>query len=66
MIALRCPVIRSTLLWCGFMIAVAAYEQIVLGWHFAREEAPIHDGWHWMRTAGIAVLSFLLVASLAQ
>ena len=66
MITLRCPVIRSTLLWCGFMIAVAAYEQIVLGWHFAREEAPIHDGWHWMRTAGIAVLSFLLVASLAQ
>jgi hypothetical protein len=45
---------------------MAAYEQSVFDWHFAREEVPVHDGWHWARRLATAGLSFLLVAALAK
>ena len=59
-------ILTSAILWLGFMAGVAAYEQSVFDWHFAREEAPVHDGWHWARRLVTAGLSFLLVAALAQ
>lgn len=56
----------SAILWLGFMAGMAAYEQSVFDWHFAREEVPVHDGWHWARRLVTAGLSFLLVAALAR
>ena len=59
-------ILTSAILWLGFMAGMAAYEQSVFDWHFAREEMPVHDGWHWARRLVTAGLSFLLVAALAR
>lgn len=50
----------------ALQLAVMAYEQAAFGWPFAREEEPLHDGWHWLRLAGNAALSAMLVAALAR
>ena len=36
-------ILTSAILWLGFMAGVAAYEQSVFDWHFAREEAQGAD-----------------------
>lgn len=59
-------ILTSAIIWFGFLVGMAAYEQSVFNWHFAREEVPVHDGWHWARRLVTAGLSFLLVAALAQ
>lgn len=48
------------------LLALAAYEHVVLGWHFAREVAPEQSAWHWLRTGITAALSLLAVAAIAS
>lgn len=50
----------------GFQIGMMAYEQLAFGWPFAREEAPLHSGWHWMRRGISAALCAALVLALAR
>lgn len=55
---------------CATLVAVfigglSAYEQFVRGWHFAREEIPGADMWHWARGVVNAVLCLGFVAALA-
>lgn len=47
-----------------YWVGMAAYEQAAFGWHFAREEVPLHSGWHWFRLGVNAALSFVLVGAL--
>lgn len=60
---------RTLALWSAalalFVLGAMGWEQLSLGWHFAREEAPGTSPWHWLRGVATALLSLGLVASLA-
>ncbi|WP_370179364.1 hypothetical protein [Alteriqipengyuania sp.] len=47
-----------------YLIGMSAFEQAFFGWHFAREEVPLHDEWHWFRRSVNAVLCLAMVAAL--
>ncbi|WP_421990571.1 hypothetical protein [Qipengyuania sp.] len=53
-------------LLAAFLLGMMAYEQLAFGWPFAREESPLHTGWHWLRRSVNAVLCAALVISLAR
>lgn len=48
-----------------FIVGLTAWEQFVCGWHFAREEVPGADLWHWARGAVTALLCLGFVGALA-
>lgn len=50
----------------AFQLGVMAYEQLALGWPVAREEAPLHTGWHWLRRGINGALCAMLVFALAR
>ncbi|MEX0341794.1 MAG: hypothetical protein AB3N06_04345, partial [Erythrobacter sp.] len=53
-------------LLAAFLLGMMAYEQLAFGWPFAREEAPVHTGWHWLRRSANAALCVALVVALAR
>lgn len=61
---------QSILLAAGLLLAfqlgMMGFEQLAFGWPIAREEVPLHDGWHWLRRTLDALLSGLLVIALAR
>ena len=62
----RLSIVVSAALLLAFLLGIAIYEQAAFGWHFAREEAPVFDLWHWLRTTIAALLSAALVVALAR
>lgn len=50
----------------AFQLGTMVFEQLAFGWPFAREEVPLHDGWHWLRRTLDALFSGLLVYALAR
>ncbi len=47
-----------------YLTGISACEHAAFGWHFAREETPLHSEWHWLRLSINATLCCILVAAL--
>ncbi|TMM48921.1 hypothetical protein [Qipengyuania marisflavi] len=60
------PVLAAAVALVAFLLGVMAYEQLALGWHFAREDVPGDSAYFWLRGAVNATLSFALVWSLSR
>ena len=59
-------IVLSAFVLALFQSGLMTYEDLIFGWPFAREEAPIHDAWHWVRRSLNALFCVALVVVLAR